>query len=121
MAKFSNERLLKEILPIVDNFERAMLHSKDTQETEKIQEGLELVHKQLLDVLSKFGVSTFESQLKPFDPTIHQALGQLESNEHEEGIVVEEIQKGYRLNDRVLRAALVMVSKKQQIHDTENP
>jgi molecular chaperone GrpE len=111
-TKHANERLLKELLPVLDNLERAIYHAKEVQDSPKILAGLELVLKQFLEVMNKFGVSPFESYLKPFDPSKHQAIGQTDSDEHENGTVVEEVQRGYRFNDRILRPALVMVSKK---------
>lgn len=122
LIKYSNEKLLKEILPVVDNLERAIFHAREAKQDakdadkdqDKILEGLGLILKQFLEALSKFGAVPFDSRLKPFDPTVHQALGQMPSDEHEEGMVVEEIQKGYFLNDRVLRPALVMVSKRKE-------
>jgi len=111
-AKYANERLLKELLPVVDNLERAIFHSKEVQEPSKILEGLELILKQCLEVMGKFGMNSIQSHLQPFDPARHQALGQMESNEYEEGTVIEEVQKGYRFNDRILRPALVIVSKR---------
>lgn len=115
-TRFANERLLKEFLTVVDNLERAIFHTKDHRDSardfEKILEGLELIHKQCLEVMGKFGVTPFESYLQPFDPSQHQAMAQRESDEHETGTVIEEIQKGYRFHDRVLRPALVVVSKK---------
>jgi molecular chaperone GrpE len=119
-SKYANERLLKELLPVVDNLERAIVHTKDTKEPEKILEGLELILKQFLEAIGKFGVTGFESILQPFDPTKHQAIGQTESEEHEEGTVIEEIERGYRLNDRILRPALVIVSKRKNKGDKDN-
>jgi molecular chaperone GrpE len=121
LSKYANERLLKELLPVVDNLERAIVHTKNSEVSGKILEGLELILKQFLEVMGKLGVTGFESHLQPFDPTKHQAIGQMESDEHEEGTVIEEIQRGYRLNDRILRPALVMVSKKKNKEDTANP
>jgi molecular chaperone GrpE len=120
-SKYANERLLKELLPVVDNLERAIFHTKDAEEPIKILEGLELILKQCLEVMGKFGVTAFESHLQPFDPTKHQAIGQMETEELEEETVIEEIQKGYRLNDRILRPALVMVSKKKNKEDMAAP
>ncbi len=120
-SKYANERLLKELLPVVDNLERAIFHIKDAEEPIKILEGLELILKQCLEVMGKFGVTAFESHLQPFDPTKHQAIGQMETEELEEETVIEEIQKGYRLNDRILRPALVMVSKKKNKEDMAAP
>jgi len=117
-AKFANERLIKELLPVLDNLERALSHSKETEDPEKIIEGVELIHKGVLSVLEKFNVRPIESLGKPFDPFHHQSVGQIEAeadSEIEDNQVVVESQKGYFLNDRVLRPALVLVSKKKAL------
>jgi molecular chaperone GrpE len=121
VQKYANERLLRELLPVVDNLERAIFHAKEFKESTKILEGLELVLKQSLEVLGKFGVNGFESYLKPFDPAVHQAMGEIESEEHEGGLVIQEIQKGYRLNDRILRPAMVLISRKKALEETGPP
>ena len=115
-AQFANEKLIKELLPVVDNLERALSHAKETDDFDKMVEGLELIYKQILSGLGKFGVTPIESLNRPFDPLLHQSIGQVESEEGssaEEDRVVSETQKGYFLNDRVLRPSLVVVSKKK--------
>ncbi len=115
-AKFANERLIKEILPVIDNLERALSHSRETKDPEKIIEGVELIHKGLLSALEKFNVRPIASLGKPFDPFHHQSVGQVEAGEGpeiEDNQVVVENQKGYFLHERVLRPALVLVSKKK--------
>ena len=114
-AKFANEKLIKEFLPVIDNLERALAHSKETKDFEKMVEGVELIQKQLLSTLAKFGVRPIESLNQPFDPFLHQSIGQVESDRPDEkdDQVVGESQKGYFLNERVLRPSLVLVSKKK--------
>ena len=109
--KFGNEQLLKELLVVVDNLDRAIKSAKDNGGTGALVQGVELTYKQLLAVLTKFGVSPVESVGKPFDPTTQQAVAQVESDTVPEHGVVEEFQKGYLLHDRILRAAMVSVSK----------
>ncbi len=116
-GKFANEGLIKEIIPVLDNLERAISHAEGAPEGQKAQnngaltEGVKMVAKQLMDVLIKFGVTQVESIGKPFDPNKQQAMMQVETNEHEPGTVVEEFQKGYFLNDRIIRPAMVTVAK----------
>jgi molecular chaperone GrpE len=110
-AKFANEDLIKSILPFVDNLERAVNHSEKTQDIQVLIEGIKLTVQQLLQTLNKFGVSPIESVGRPFDPSMHEAMMVVETNQHEPNRVVEEFQKGYLLNDRLLRAATVSVSK----------
>lgn len=112
-AKYANERILKELLPVIDNLERAILHSKETSDLKGLVEGVELTCKQFLDSMGRFGVKVVQSTGEPFDPSRHQALGQVDSDKHDENIVVEELQKGYLLEDRILRPALVNISRKR--------
>lgn len=115
--KFANERLLKEVLPIVDNLERAISHSSETSDFKLMLEGVALVKKQLLSVLDKFGVRPIECLNQAFDPFCHQSVGLVEVEadaEIEDNHVMEEAQKGYLLNDRVLRPSFVILAKKKQ-------
>ncbi len=109
--KFGNEQILKELLPVVDNLERAIKSAKDNGGGEALIQGVELTLKQFVGVLTKFGVSPVDSVGHPFDPATQQAVTQVESEKVPEHCVVEEFQKGYLLHDRILRAAMVSVSK----------
>lgn len=114
--KYANEKFIKELLPVIDNLERALAHSRETRDFDRMMEGVELIHKQLLSTLGKFGVAPIESLHQPFDPFLHQSIGQVEVEEGsdaEENQVVGETQKGYHLNDRVLRPSLVLIAKKK--------
>jgi len=119
--KFANEDLIKAILPFLDNLERAVNHSEKVQDTGVMIEGVRLTIQQLLKALSKFGVSPIESVGKPFDPAVHQAMLLVETDRHEPNRVVEEFQRGYLLNDRLLRPATVSVSKppEKEVQTTE--
>lgn len=110
-TKFANEDLLRAILPFVDNLERAVNHAQKVSDTGVLIEGLRLTLQQLLQSLNKFGLSTFESIGKPFDPTVHEAMLVVETDQQEPNHVMEEFQKGYFLKDRLLRPATVSVSK----------
>ena len=110
-TKFANEDLLKAILPFVDNLERAINHSQKVMDTGVLIEGVRLTIQQLHQTLNKFGLSSFESVGKPFDPAMHEAMLVVETDKHEPNQVVEEFQRGYLLNDRLLRPATVSVSK----------
>ena len=100
--------LLKELLVVLDNFERA-IKSKDQRDTKSFQEGIELIYKQFLRLLIKQGVTPIESKGKKFDPHLHQAFITEESDEVEDAEVIEELQQGYTLHNRLLRPALVKV------------
>jgi molecular chaperone GrpE len=110
-VKFANEDLLKAILPFIDNLERAVNHAEKVKDTGVMIEGVRLTLQQLLQILTKFGVSPIESIGKPFDPMFHEAMLMVETDQREPNQVVEEFQKGYLLNDRLLRPATVSVAK----------
>jgi molecular chaperone GrpE len=109
--RFGNERLLKDLLPIVDNLERAVSHAQGGSNGEPLIEGVSLVLKSLLEVLERHGVTRVESKGTSFDPAQHEAVAHVVSSEHEPNEVMEEHQAGYRLKDRLLRPALVSVAK----------
>ena len=110
-VKFSNEDLMKAILPFIDNLERAVNHAEKVSDSGVMIEGVRLTIQQILQALNKFGLSSFESVGKPFDPAVHEAMLVVETEKHEPNQVLEEFQKGYLLSDRLLRPASVSVSK----------
>lgn len=113
-SRFANESLLKEILPILDNLERAIKASKEASQAggkgDGLIQGVELTLKQFGEVLSKFGVQPIASVGQVFDPTRHQAVARVESDKVPSNTVAEEYQKGYLLHERVLRPAMVSVA-----------
>ena len=109
--KYSNESLIKELLPVVDNLEKAMSHSQDENSIEALREGVELTLKGLIGTLAKVGLEEVEAKGESFDPNFHHAVSELEDENVEPGVVIEELQKGYRLRERLIRPALVVVSK----------
>ena len=110
-VRFANEQVLKDLLPVVDNLERAVEHARSGGDGQSLADGVALVLKSLLDVLDRHGVRRVEAKGVPFDPAHHEAMAHVESDEHQPNVVVEEHQPGYRLNDRLLRPALVSVAK----------
>jgi len=109
--KFANESLMKELLLIVDNMERAINSSKDEGTSNNgLVEGINITLKELLKILKKFGVKPVKSPGKPFDPNFHQAVMQEETDKHPHNTVINELQKGYIINERLLRPAMVVVS-----------
>lgn len=110
-TKFSNEDLLKSILPFIDNLERAVDHAEKVTDTGVLIEGIKLTLRQIHQTLNRFGLTPFESVGKPFDPARHEAMLVVETDRHEPDQVVEEFQRGYFLNERLLRPATVSVSK----------
>jgi molecular chaperone GrpE len=109
--RFANEALVKDLLPVVDNLERAVAHAQGGGNGKPLVEGVEMVLKGLLEVLNKHGVTPIESVGQPFDPVKHEAMAQVESDNHEPNTVIQEHHKGYLLNSRLLRPALVSVAK----------
>jgi molecular chaperone GrpE len=108
--RYANEQIIKELLPVVDNLERALKAAKDSGNSEGLVQGVDLTLKQLMGVLTKFGVQLVSTVGQPFDPTAHHAVMSVASTQILENHVVEEFQRGYRLHDRILRAAMVSVS-----------
>ncbi|CAG7634662.1 nucleotide exchange factor GrpE [Paenibacillus allorhizosphaerae] len=109
-AKYASLKLIEQLLPVVDNFERALAASKDNKDQEALAKGVDMIFRQLDQVLAGEGLQAMSAVGTPFNPEFHQAIMQVESEEYEEGIVVEEVQKGYMLKDKVLRPAMVKVS-----------
>jgi molecular chaperone GrpE len=119
LIKYSSFSFAREILNLADNLERAFCLFKDnpkfkSDEFKDTILGIELIEKELINSFDKNGIKSFESIGKKFDPNFHQALNEVES-EQEDGMVINDIQKGYMLNDRLLRPALVSISKKKTI------
>ena len=108
---FANESLIREMLPVVDNLERAIDHAPKDAEGDSLLEGVRMTAKSFLDVLAKFGCAPFDSVGKPFDPKYHEAIMQQEAPDQPENTVIQEFQKGYTIHDRLLRPAMVIVSK----------
>ena len=110
-VRFAGEALLEKLLPVLDNFEMGMQAAKTATDPKAIAQGLEMVLAQFHQVLRDAGVESIDAVGHPFDPHRHEALGQHESDEHPEGHVVTQLRKGYKLKDRLLRAASVFVAK----------
>jgi len=110
-VKFANEDLIKTLLAFIDNLERAVNHAGNVEDSGVLIEGVRLTLQQLLQALGKFGLSSFDSRGKPFDPAVHEAILVVPTDQHKPNQVVEEFQRGYLLNNRLLRPATVSVSK----------
>ncbi len=109
--KYANESIIREVLPVIDNLERAMNSAAEDQNAEKpVREGVDLTLKEILRILEKFGVTPIEALEKPFDPNFHEAVMQEASEKFPEQTVVKELQRGYLIHDRLLRPAMVVVS-----------
>jgi len=112
LVKFANESLIKQLLPVVDNLEKAITHSQDEDSIEAIREGIDLTLKGLTDILQKAGVKTVKAVGEQFDPNFHEAVSEMADDRVEPGSVIKDLQKGYILNQRLIRPSMVIVSKK---------
>jgi molecular chaperone GrpE len=118
--RYANESLIKDILPVIDNLERAVAHAQGGGNGKPLVEGVEMVLKGLLDAFGKHGVMQVPAVGEVFDPGKHEAMAQIESDEYEPNTVVNEHHRGYLLRDRLLRPALVTVAKTPQTKEKKN-
>lgn len=115
----ANDRIISELLEIIDNFERALEHDNDKSDFESFRKGINLIVNQFKDLLKRYNVTPIEALGKPFDPNLHEALMQITSDEYKEGLVAVEITKGYKMGERILRHSKVGVSKGKEEKDNE--
>lgn len=110
--KFANESIFRQLLSVVDNLERAIDTAQENSEESALFEGVILTHKDIVKLFETFNVKPVEADKKPFDPNFHQAVTQEENDEFPDNTVTNVLQKGYLLHDRLIRPAMVVVSKK---------
>ncbi|MDQ0416237.1 molecular chaperone GrpE [Croceifilum oryzae] len=111
VLKYASVPLVESLLPVLDNFERALDAADGNQDVKVLQEGIEMVYRQFLQALSKSGLTLIEAVGKPFNPHEHNAVMQVEMNEVEPGTIVEELQPGYKFSDRIIRPSMVKISQ----------
>ena len=111
LRKYANQNLLRELLNVVDNLERAIGTSRDPESKDGLIEGVDMTLKELLKIIEKSGVTPIEAVNQPFDPNLHEAVMQEENAEVSENTVIRELQRGYLIHDRLLRPAMVVVSR----------
>jgi molecular chaperone GrpE len=109
LAEYTAGEAIKDLLPIIDNLERAL---QANAQDDPLRKGVELIHMQMLEILRRRGVTPIEALGADFDPNVHEAVTQEESAQHREGEVMEELQRGYKVGDRLLRPAMVKVAKR---------
>lgn len=114
LYRFSNETLIKKLLSVGDNLEKAISHSKNDNSLDALREGVELTLKGLMDTLEREGLESVKALGEPFDPNFHEAVSELQDNSVKTGTVIQELQKGYTLNQRLIRPAMVIVSKNDE-------
>ena len=110
--KFANETIFRQLLTVVDNLERAIFSTKENSDEGGLLEGVKLTHKEILKLFETFNVKPVEAENQPFDPNFHQAVTQEETDDFPENSVSKVLQKGYLLHDRLIRPAMVVVSKR---------
>ena len=110
LLKFGTENALKKMIEVLDNFERGQKALENVEDCEKVKESFNLVHKQVVDALTKLGLEPIETEGKEFDPNFHDAVMQTPTSEKPEHTIINELQKGYKMGDKVLRPALVNVA-----------
>ncbi len=110
LLKYGAENALKKMIEVLDNFERGEKALESVEDCQKVKESFNLVHKQVVETLTKLGLEKIEAQGQEFDPNFHEAVMQVPTNEQPENTIVQEMQKGYKMGDKVLRPALVSVA-----------
>jgi len=113
LLKYGTENTLKKLIEVLDNFERGKKALENVNDCEKVKESFDLVHKQVVDALTKLGLETIETEGKEFDPNFHEAVMQTPTSDYAENTIINELQKGYKYGDKVLRASLVNVASGQ--------
>lgn len=112
MSCYGKEQVILDILPVMDNFARALGFESDNQELIRFREGMEMIHRQLSDALKKHGLMPIDAVGTPFDPNCHEAIMQVDAScAEEDNLVLDDLQQGYTLNDKVIRPSMVKVGK----------
>ena len=109
--KFANEDLISKLFPIVDNFDMALIAMDKADDKAAVMDGIKLVQKEFHRILDENGVKRIETEGAKFDPHVHEAVSMVETGEHPDGTIIEEVRSGYLLNERLLRPAQVIVAK----------
>jgi len=117
LVKFATEQLIVSLLPVVDNFERALASGRENPD--KLLEGVEMIYRQLFDLLAAEGLAPVPAAGEKFDPARHEAVSQVESSEHVDNIILEEFRRGYYLKDKVIRPAMVRVARRVTVFENE--
>ena len=117
--KFANETIFKQLLTVVDNLERAIASTKENSDKKVLIEGVELTYKEIIKLLETFSVRAVEAENQTFDPNFHQAVTQEETDKVPDNTVTKVLQKGYLLHDRLIRPAMVIVSKNNKKNKTD--
>jgi molecular chaperone GrpE len=120
LVKYSNEKLIKDLLPIIDDFERALNFSKEELKNNSVLQGVEMIYNKLMKILSDYGLKKIDAMNQPFDFNYHEALLQVPKNGVEPLTIIEEVEKGYLLNDKVIRHSKVIVASESNLQTNSN-
>ncbi len=115
VQKYGIERVLKDVIPVIDNIDRALEHARGPQDYESLRKGLDMIRRLFEDTLGKHGVKSFTAKGKPFDPNVHEAMTQAETDEMPPNHVAADVLRGFTLNERLVRPALVIVSRAKAV------
>jgi molecular chaperone GrpE len=111
VTRFGSEQVILSLLPVLDNFERALAAAEGKSELTQFAAGMEMIYRQLIEALEKAGLAVIPTANEAFDPEKHHAVAQVETDEYEENMIVDQLQKGYTLYEKVLRPSMVRVAK----------
>ncbi len=111
LQELAGERIMQAILPVIDDFDRLINHKVDNIELSTLQQGIRLIHQKLVNTLQREGLEPIEALNQPFDPTIHEAVAEMVDNNNPPGLVIVEVEKGYKLGSKIIRHSKVVVSK----------
>jgi molecular chaperone GrpE len=115
----AREDLLRDLLPVIDNLERAAAHAESAEDTNAVVEGIRLVLNQFSDTASRLGIKRVEALGQPFDPAVHEAVQHMETDEFSPGVVAAEVLAGYVMGDRLIRPSMVVVAKQPAANQSE--
>jgi len=117
----AKQSAVKDLLSVFDNVHRATAHVGDDTDAKSIADGLRMVHKQFIDTLGKMGIERIEAEGRTFDPTVHDSIQHIHSDEHDAGVIINELQAGYKMGTELLRAAMVVVSRGPAPQEAQPP
>jgi len=118
--KYAKVDFLEKMIPVLDNFDRALAGAESNPDFESFFKGIQIIERQLRDVLKSIGLVEYSGLGEQFDPSLHEAVGVVATNDHPENTIIEEISKGYKIGDRVIKPAKVLVSKPDEKGGQEN-
>tara|TARA_B100000315_G_scaffold41491_1_gene36387 strand:+ start:1925 stop:2602 length:678 start_codon:yes stop_codon:yes gene_type:complete len=117
--KYGSEKIIRDMIPVIDNLERALQATKNNDKVEELSKGVEMIMNQIKNILESIGAKQFSSIDQSFDPNKHEAVSKIVTTKHEHNTIIEELRKGYMFHDRLLRAAMVVVAENESEKEKE--